>query len=127
MLEGLSKPVVLTGSMIPFAESIRTREARPVMALTGAAGPSGSSCFLRSITPGNRTTKVDALLYRRTTRRIFLRSPCGVALELDTTWRWRRHHQRDKSVHTDGDKNIGISHGARVRRKALLPASSRTN
>ena len=63
MLEGLSKPVVLTGSMIPFAESYSDARRNLVMALIFAhAGPSEVVVFFGDrLLRGNRTTKVDAL------------------------------------------------------------------
>ena len=54
MLEGLSKPVVLTGSMIPFAESYSDARRNLVMALDICARGTerGRRVFWGSITPG---------------------------------------------------------------------------
>ena len=76
MLEGLSKPVVLTGSMIPFAESYSDARRNLVMALIFAhAGPSEVVVFLGiDYSEATARPKSTRLLCRPTTRRIFLRS-----------------------------------------------------
>ena len=65
MLEGLSKPVVLTGSMIPFAESYSDARRNLVMALifanSGTQVPEVCIFFGDRLLRGTRATKVDAL------------------------------------------------------------------
>ena len=98
MLEGLSKPVVLTGSMIPFAESYSDARRNLVMALIFAhAGPSEVVVFLGiGYSGATARPKSTRLLCRPTTRRIFLRSRRAAShLEQGTTWRWRRRRSED--------------------------------
>mmetsp|Transcript_23035 Transcript_23035/g.82251 ORF Transcript_23035/g.82251 Transcript_23035/m.82251 type:complete len:398 (+) Transcript_23035:559-1752(+) len=65
MLEGLAKPVVLTGSMVPFAEAYSDARRNLVVALICAARAGGAAevCifFGDKLLRGCRATKVDAL------------------------------------------------------------------
>ena len=65
MLEGLRKPVVLTGSMVPFAEAYSDARRNLVMAMIFAASggqvPEVCIFFGEKLLRGNRATKVDAL------------------------------------------------------------------
>ena len=98
MLEGLSKPVVLTGSMIPFAESYSDARRNLVMALIFAhAGPRevvvflGIRCSGQPHDEGRRARFVGVRL-----RRTFLPWHLVVShSEQGTTWRWRRRRSED--------------------------------
>jgi len=83
MLEGLSKPVVIAGSMVPFAEAYSDARRNLVMALIFAhAGPREVVVFFGDrLLRGNRTTKVDALALNAYDSPNFpALATCGVAL-----------------------------------------------
>ena len=65
MLEGLRKPVILTGSMVPFAEAYSDARRNLVMAMIfagcGSQVPEVCIFFGDKLLRGNRATKVDAL------------------------------------------------------------------
>lgn len=66
MLEGLRKPVILTGSMIPFAEAYSDARHNLIMSMIfattlGEKVPEVCVCFGDKLLRGNRTSKIDAL------------------------------------------------------------------